>query len=656
MRKRHSHQKKLVYKLVILLFSLIFIALNYSNKQTTTKADDEVVVTPKFTPNKPPKKVIGIWMTNGYGLQPNPDYYTVVDTPVTLKTDAGRSVWTAAAGALDGVHYRWWQSTDGTNWTAVAKANNGYKKNFTVTPTEVGTVWYQLDTQYYNYFTGLLLKTHIYSNVAAVHTLADPVDALQLDVTSDDDYLYNTSDKLSNTTYAHAQPTPSDATGTITWSVDNPDLATVDENGLVTANSNSLSGTVRVTATFTNNDGSSIKNYVDIEIGGGLDDQTVKSGSPATFTLQGKTGGDDDDGSSGTGTVNVDWYKYAPGSNTRVKVSSGTDTTYTTPDTTMADDGSYFQAVLTFTSGSTTKTITSNKAKLTVLPSSEPDIEITNKITNDTYQDSANTDQLLNDSTGNDSITYHDTLTNKSTEGILKADSYVIPMLPGTKVNTVQVSGNTLSSDDYQIIPNSDTGADDLVINLDDFSHGDSKDIEVNTTVPDITAKQSFQFTPYVYGVNYDGNVYRQEGLDEEINYITNKVLPKVENIDYGTITAFSKDILKYRPDSLNSPNGIVTADDERRDKQPLKVFVTQNAPLSNNNGDVLPASLRFYSDGNYSEILNNKTQIYQTDNGAALKSIAWDKQNGLLLHIDNNFAIAGQYTTTLNWSFEDSL
>jgi len=656
MNKHHKHFPKAIQFSLIILVSLVLLTLTKSHEPTIIQADDEeVVVTPKFTPNKPPKKVIGIWMTNGYGLQPNPDYYTVVGTPVTLKTDAGRSVWTAAAGLLDGVHYRWWQSTDGTNWTAVSKGDNGYKKNFTVEPTEIGTVWYQLDTQYYNYITGALLKTHIYSNVAAVHTLTDPVNAVKLDVTSDDDYLYNTSDKLSNTTYAHAIPTPANATGTIAWTVDDPTLATVDDNGLVTANSKSKSGTVSVIATMTNNDGSTISGHVEIEIGGGLDDQRVNSGNTATFTLQGKTGGDDD-GESGSGTLTVDWYKYAPGSNSRVKVSTGSDTTYTTPATTMADDGSYFQAVLTFKSGSTTKTITSNKALLTVIPASEPNIKITYKITNDTYPDPSNTDHILNDATGDDSITYQDTLTNQSTEGMLKNGFYAIPMYAGTKINSVKVGDDVLTTDDYQVVPNPDTGANELVITVGDLNPGDSKNIEVKTTVPDITEKNTFPFTPYVYGSNYDGTGYRQEGTDEEINYITNKISPNVADIDYGTITAFSKNVLKYRPESLNSPNSIINVDDQRRDKKPMKVFVTENNALTNDNGDILPASLRYYQDGNYQNVLNNKVEIYQSTDGDALTSIDWKRTDGLLLHIDDNYLRAGKYTAMLNWSFEDSL
>jgi len=229
-------------------------------------------------------------------------------------------------------------------------------------------------------------------------------------------------------------------------------------------------------------------------------------------------------------------------------------------------------------------------------------------------------------------------------------------MLADTKINSVEVAGQELTADDYQIIPDADTGAADLVMSVGDFDRNESKDIVVNTTAPDITAKKSFPFNSYVYGTNYDGQVYRNEGPDEIIDYITNKISPQIEDIDFGTISAFSKDTLKYRPDKLNSPNSMVNVDDERREKKPLKVFVTQNTAMTNDDGDILSASLRYYDNGNYSDILNSKTPIHQTDDGATLNSINWNKEDGLLLHINDNYLKGGRYTTTLNWSFEDSI
>lgn len=651
--KNRKYTKQILKTLLLLLIPLFMLGVTASSTAKKTLAEEEeVVVTPKFTPTKDRSKFLGIWMSSGYDLQPNSDYYTTVGNSVTIRTNTRRSVWDAITGVFDSIHFRWWKSTDGKKWSEVNKNDNGQRKNFTVTPTTPGTTYYQLDTQYYKYVTWYL-KTNLYSQVTAVHALPEPVDALELKVTVDDDYLYNTSDKLSNTTYAHATPTPSNATGNITWSVDNPDLATIDEDGQITANSKSLSGWVEVTATMTNPNNPPVSDSVKVEIGGGLDDQTVKSGTIATYPLKGRTGGDDD--GSSNGKVTVDWYKYAPGSNSRVKVASGDATTYQTPTTTINDDGSYFQAVITFKTGSISKTITTNKALLTVIPAGDPDLELTNQLVNNSYTDENDTPLKLNKVINGDQVTYTDTVKNKSSDGILKDGYYVLPLHTGTIINSVTVAGQTIDSSQYTVIHNDETNTNDLVIPLNTINVSDSVAVEVNTTVQTILGPEKLQFTPYVYGTSNDGDVYRQEGTQEEINYISGHLSASVPtSIDYGTIKAYSTDTLKFRQDELNSPNNVVEVDDQRRDKTSVRVSVEQTGEFIDNNSDNLSANLRYYQNSNYSEILNNKTTVSQTNHGDSLASIAWNKEDGLLLYIYDTALKAGSYSTMLTWHFED--
>lgn len=656
--KHRKYAKTLIKFLFLLIFPLILLALTTKSTDHQLKADEEdVVVTPKFKPTKDPKKFIGIWLTSGYDLQPQSDYYTTVGDPVTIRTNTGRSVWAVLTGIFDGIHFRWWETPDGSNWSEVDKSNNGQKKNFTVTPTEVGTTWYQLDTQFYTYLTWYL-KTHLYSQVTAVHVLEEAVDAISLDVTVDDDYLYNTSDQLSNTTYAHAKPTPVNATGKITWSIDNPDLATIDEDGHITANSNGNSGTVTVTATMTNSNGPNIEGSKEVEIGGGLDDQTVKSGTSATYALKGNTGGDgDDDDDGATGTITIDWYKYMPGSNNKVKVASGDSSTYVTELVNMDDDESYYQAVITLKSGKVTKTITSNKAKLTVIPSGEPDIEINNTIKNETYTDDKDTDLLLNKVINGDNISYHNTLTNQSLDGILKNSNYVIPLRIGTQVNQVKLNDQVLADDQYTIITDESSNTDDLVIKSGNINTNQTINIDVDTTVQNVSKNDSFKGTPYIYGTNNDGEVYRRETSNEIINYLSNQIEPTIQDIDYGTITTYSKNVLKYRPDSSNNPNNIIDISDNRRDKSAMQLYLSQENDFLHENGETsLPVSLRYYNNGSHQNILNNKTLISSSNIGDELTSISWQRQEGLLLYVDSLPLLAGKYSTTLNWHFENSI
>jgi len=656
--KKNRSTKKFIRNILFIFVPFMLLVLVTTSTEKNLKAEnDEIVVTPKNTPNPPPKKFIGIWMSNGYGLQPNPNYYTTVGDSVTIRTDAGRSIWSVMGGLFDSPHYRWSQTTDGKKWTDVSKGNGGQKKNFTVKPSKVGTVWYQLDTQYYNYLTGWMAKTHIYSNLTAVHTLPDPVDATDLEITVDDEYLYNTGEGISNTTYAHAMPTPANATGKIKWSIDKPELATIDpDDGLITANKNRLSGDVLIKATMTNPNTGPIEKEKKVTIGGGLDDQSVKSGEDATFSLKGDTGGDGDDENSGS--ITVDWYRTNPGETKETKISSGQSTSYTVKNATMADDGALYKAVITFQVGLSKKYLTSNKAKLSVIASGKPEIEITNKMTDDTYPHDENSDHKLVDVVNGDSITYQDTISNISQEGPLQNSSYVLPLRSGTQINSIKVDGVELDDSQSDIIFDNDTDTDDLVINLGTIGSGVSKNVEVNTTVLGIMEKTSLEFQPYIYGSPGDGSgsTYLQKGAEEELHYITDKIHPNIDTMDFGAINAYSKNKLKYRPDNMNNPNNVVNIDDQRREKHAMNVFVEQSHNFTNTNGDVLPASLRYYEDGNYQNILNNKVKITQSDVGTELNSIAWNKDEGLLLHIDGGHMVAGLYTTVLTWNFENSI
>jgi len=650
--RHHKHAKRIVKSFLLLIIPFILLAMVTTSTEKSIKAEnDELVVSPRKTPNPPPKKFIGIWMTNGYGLQPNPNYYTTVNEPVVIRTDAGRSIWTVLLGLFDSAHYRWWQTTDGKKWTEVSKSNNGHKKNFEVKPTKVGTVWYQLDTQYYTYLTPYL-KTHIYSNLTAVHTLEDPVDATGLTVTVDDDYLYSTSEEVSNTTYAHAHPDPENATGKVTWSVDDTSLATIDPNdGHITANNKDRSGVVKVIATMTNPTTGPVSNHTFVTVGGGLDDQRVDSGEKATFALRGDTGGDGDDGNSGS--ITIDWYKNG------TKVSSGTDDTYTTPETTMADDGSLFHAIITLKKGAITKKIKTNQAKLTVIPSSEPELEITNKIVDDTYPHVDNEDHKLFDVVNTDSVTYQDTVTNTSDDGLLRDAYYVIPLRSGTAVNSVKVGDETLSEgadNGYTVIFDSETETDDLVISLGTMKGKESRDITVNTTVQGIFENTSLEFQTYAFGAT-DGPTYQKESdIKEEIHYLSDQVHADIQDIDFGTVTAYSKNTLKYRSSELNNPNNIINVNDQRRTKHPMNVYVTQPDAMENGKGHTLPASLRYYENGYFQNIFQNKVKIFESELDKALDSIAWNKDDGLLLHIDEDHMVAGKYTTTLSWDFENSI
>ena len=363
--------KKLNVKWALLIAMLTFMAAClFSDKiQREVSANEEIPVediTPYKTPTGDVRKFLGIWMTSGYNLQPQPNNYTVVDSSTTLRTDQGRSWLSALTSGLAPAHYQWYETTDGKKWTEVSKKNGGTKKNLTVTPKEIGTKYYQQEVKWYYIFSPL--SPTVYSKVAAVHALDKHVSATDIDVSVDDDYIYNYSSDITTTsTYAHATVTPANFTGDIKWSIDNTDLATIDEeSGLITANTRTKSGIVTVTATAINNDGTTVSNSTTVTVGGGLEDQTVKARETAKFELMGNIGEFDEQEDM---NYSIRWFKEDPITHEQSEIEVGNNaTSHTTPKTTLNDDGTLFFAYITVKANNKTYEYTTNEATLHVIP------------------------------------------------------------------------------------------------------------------------------------------------------------------------------------------------------------------------------------------------------------------------------------------------
>ncbi|HIY92000.1 MAG TPA: hypothetical protein H9820_03520 [Candidatus Companilactobacillus pullicola] len=644
--------------LVLLLVTLSCLVINIRNDSITVRADDQTVK-PYATPTSDPIVFLGIWFSNGYSLQPETDYYTQVGQSIVVHTSASRSIWTVLTGPADSPHYRWFKSTDyGENWSSVSEADGGHRMNFPITPKSSGTTWYQLDTQYYTLLTPYL-KTHIYSRVTAVH-VKDPVNATSLKVSADNNYIYNESDSdlSQNYTFIHAYPTPSDATGKITYSVDKPELASFAqdvENGGTTnklvAKSGAV-GTVRVTAKMQNPDGSTTVGYTDVRVGGGLDDQTVDVGQPATFSMHGSIDGTN---SNTSGSIQIKWYKYdKDGNKTTVATSNSSNykdfVDYTVPKTTMDDNGTQYQAQITVSllGFIQTDSLTTNKATLTV--KNNPDVSISSKIVNNTYDDGSNTSDTLNKVTNNDNISYEFNLKNNNEYSILANGSYVVPIHKGTTVNNVELDGKKLSSDDYTVYDKSDDKESYIIINGIDFDErAQSHTIKVDTTVSGITDAEKFESVPYYYGNDYGGSIYQRNADKQTINYVNDKFNAEVNDINFGTIEYSERNKVYHRQDDDNLPNNTVNISDQRRDKKAMKVLVSQSAPLGNG------MTLRYYQNGSYTNLSDSDILIKKFDQDN-ISSIGWNRDDGILLYIGDTIPTAGDYKTELRWTFEDSI
>lgn len=647
--------------LLILVFISILSTSAFNRRYKDVRADeaDTTEVTPNKKPSGDATKFLGIWLTSGYTLQPTTNTYIEVNQTKSLYANAGRSALVQLTTALYiNKKYQWYQSTDGKNWSKVPSKDSGTNKTLSITPTTVGTTYYQLDTYWQTAITGLT-ASHLYSNVATVHAVPEPVNATSVEVETDDDYLYNSSNDLINIeTYAHAIPTPANFTGTVTWSVDRTDLATIDEeSGLLTANTSRLSGPVTVTATLHNPDGSKTYGEKVVTVGGGLENQTVNAGQTATFDLRGNVGDlDEDDDTNYT----VKWYKEDPITHSRTQIQKDKPQalSYTTPETTLDDDGTLFLAILQVNYGGKTYSYTTNDAFLYVRPEGGPEISLSNTMTNETYNDGTNTDNMLFGVNNGDTITYKDTVTNNSTGGTLSNATYTLPLRNKTTVSSVKVDGKEIDSANYQLKDNDTTGATDLMISGLNFKISESHTIEVETKVSDIDKQTTFSSIPYITGTNdEDDSQYQKIGNQNVINYTLDTVtITNANDIDYGTMNSITSKGTISRQSELNLPNNVIDIEDTRRSKTPVTLSVMQESELTNENSAVLSGHLRYYDNGKFQDLLNKPTIISETNDNEALNSLGWDKDNGILLYMDSKFNQAGTYTTRLNWTIQDSV
>ncbi|GEO57609.1 hypothetical protein [Companilactobacillus bobalius] len=650
--------------LLVLIFISILSASSFNRHYKNVNAQEEepTEVSPYKKPSGNSTKFLGIRLTNGYSLQPAKETYLEVGQTKTISGNASRSLGTLTLTLALGYtnkKYQWYKSTDGKNWSKDT-SSSANKKTLSITPDKVGKTYYQLEV--YWQAPGILGRTttHLYSDLATVNAVPEPVDATSVEVTTDDDYLYNSSNDIVNTdTIAHAHPDPVNFTGTVSWSIDNDKLATIDsETGEIDANTSRLSGVVRVTATLHNPNGSTVSNYKDITIGGGLEDQTVKAGQTATFDLRGNIGDlDEGDDMEAGSDYTVKWYKEDPITHTREQILKDDPKalSYTTPKATLKDDGTLFLAIIQVKYNGKTYSYTTNDAFLYVKPEGGPNLSITNTMENSTFNDGTNTENMLFGVNNGDQIIYHDTLKNNTSGGRLNDATYTLPLRNGTTVKSVKVDGT--ETDEYKLSKNSTTNATDLTVSSLNFDINESHTIDIETEVAAIEKKDSFSSIPYVSGKDDDGVSYQKIGNQNVINYTLDAVAIKNANdIDYGTLNSVMSEGTLNRQDELNLPNNVVDIEDTRRNKKPVTLSVEQVGEFTNENSDVLSGHLRFYNGKNSYDLLDNPTSIYQTENDEVLNSQGWSRDEGILLYMNSEINRAGTYRTTLSWEISDSV
>jgi len=597
------------------------------NRHSEVQAATEI--SGKGSPSGAPLGMFGLYLNTGFNLQPD-DRYTWVKRSVMLTTATAHSmVDILIPFATD--HFQWYQSTnEGKTWQGVDGAK---KADLTVTPTQVGTVYYQQSFQYY-FGTPLFSPTY-YSRVAVLTTFPEPIPATELKVTSKQSYLYNNQDNAM-VTYVHGEPTPANATGALTWTSSDDQLATVNEaTGEVKANTSGQSGTVVITGTMTNDDGSTVTDQVPITIGGGLAaEQRVAEGQTATFSVQ---------GSFAETPSAVAWHRVIDGKNT--VVARGNKLSYTTPATSMTDDQAQYYAVVTIKSpDGSTQDMTTNRSKLTVVPDMTPRMTVTNQV-EDVTDNADNTASELTNILNGDTCKVTGRFKDENAYSKLTDGEFLIT-LPTDVQPTIDVDGQEAqygkyaSGDSMKVLV---TGVDFSKIKTHTFSVTFKSNQTVNrtmTTRVDLSGEDA-----------QHNKIGTYSGSPLTLRFTDGKLHAAANDVSFGEITTTNLGL--EVPGTATGDGDLLDVIDNRRHKVATTIDLRQEAPFSDGQ-TTLAAELSY--DGGLGQsplsLTNADQTVASVASGMPVPSIGVSHGENLRVKVAMVDFLPGKYTSKLDWTF----
>jgi len=552
-------------------------------------------------------------------------------------------------------NYVWYESIDNGAWNTVSVSENSpeLKKKM----SNFGNYRFQLEHYFYWYPDTNNRTSDFYSDVVSID-VGEP--AKSATVSFDRGYLLNApnSDYLGKT-FAHIKFDAASSTHPVTWRTSNKSLATIDANsGEITANSKKQSGTVTIIATVDNGNSNTITASKKLEIGGGLIDQNIREGDDATFPLIPLYKEKLDP------NITIDWVQVTPKNPHGIHMPTPKNPyIYEIEHAMRNHNGESYYAIISLGKNHSNSYIT-NKANLNVIVPYNPKVSIDNSITNvSDSQSNNNTINTVNDVKQDDEILYNILLANHGYQAFSKASANLdIPI--GAKVSKVTINGKEISSDQYILKPDSIKKKQHLSIKLKQFNVDEKLSIEITTKIGNIEDGTSLVTTPSFDGVANispfnQGKNYQTSGPHPNtINFyhkISDEFTPYIKNIQFEPIIPARKNVLDYRTSATNAPNNIATFDDKRSRKSHLYVYLKESAPLGNLKNKI-DGQLMYYEKGQSPKSIKDKVLLESSEDGQALTSIKWDRNSGLLLHLNSSNLPQGSYTTSLTWTIQNSI
>lgn len=546
-----------------------------------------------------------------------------------------------------------WLFSDGI--TPAESLTNSSDPKITVPTDKVGTFYYQYHVHTsHKSFMGKVINDNYYSKVAKVIVNEKHIDATSLTINNDTKYLFNeptdffqTSSQILNT------KEPSNASGAIKWSISDPNLATIDQNGVLKANQNRNSGIVTVQARIDNENGKVIKsNPLDILIGGGLKNVTVKEGEKATFKIANTEAEARDEGG-----LKTEWYKVdSKGVVQKLPQSKDSNPFQYSFDANLKDDDSkYFVKVFATENNKTTLDLQTNQATLNVIPNKNiENLNINNEIKNNTYASHNNYDELFNVAR-NDTVFINSEIENKNSTDLTNS-KLVLTLPPSLAVQEVDTKPSTLDSHKHPIDPSNysiSKDTNELTIRLGTINKESTEKVFVKSLMNEKGLQQSAFIRPYLKGMA-EQSIFLKNGNPLKLNFSENLLHVAFKNIHFHPISQFQKGFIDTRTDDTNAPNAIMNVDDQRRSKNAQTISVKQISSFPNVGSLPFAQLMLKKKDGLIP--INQLTEVANSEDDSPVTPIIWSKNEGLFLRVNTNTPPPGKYSVDLQWTITDSV
>lgn len=598
-----------------------------------------------------------MYTTSGIINQVQDNYYVNPGKSVEISADGRRSLLDVRYGKNRALNYEWRMASNSEKWHTIGTNS----KHLSFTPEKDETYWIQLKISY-PFWDFLALLTngpptikYIYSQVAKVNVIPDPIKANQLEIATDTDYIYNRPNFFNGQSiYATAHTKPLNTTEQATWSLRDKDseLAHIDEDGKITANvledGIHKSGEIQVSATTNHNffDADFLHATKTIQVGGGLMDVHATVGNEAIFKIQGFRENELTNDNKG---VTITWQRKERDSAEYTDVTSENASDnpliYKIPDASPQDDESFYRAIIQTNVDRRPYRYETNPAKLLIAPADKADINIEAIIDNDTFTSHEDTSSDLYNVVAHDEIKYYFKITNLGKNRIQNSE-LKFNLMAGTKITDINAN----------LIPEIQEQGETQEVTIPTGSLMSKQSIEVQfrAKTPTINKRHKITDQPVFISHYSSKEPFVVEGPELNLNYLTNRVELTPQDIIFEPIRPGDNDYLKYRLPDSDMP---IAVDDQRRNKsRAVGLFLQQDTPLTNQENKILPANLFFHQGNRPFEDITEKTLIATSKQFEPLKSVKWKHDNGLLLHLNSNNLASGDYQANLSWSIDDSI